>query len=47
MDKSNRYRQLIQELLTELTTVPYAYGQIDIETLFDVPNDRYMIADVG
>ncbi len=47
MDKLTQYRQLIQQLLTDQTTVPYAYGQITIETVFDTVNDRYMLADVG
>ncbi|WP_027303194.1 XisI protein [Rudanella lutea] len=47
MDKLDRYRQLIQQLLIEQTSVPYAYGEITIETIFDTANDRYMLADVG
>ena len=35
MDKLNEYRQIIERLLTECTRIPYAYGEINIETVFD------------
>lgn len=47
MDQLTHYRQIIQDVLTELTVVPFAYGEIAIETVFDVSKDRYMVVNVG
>ncbi|TAE32287.1 MAG: XisI protein [Cytophagales bacterium] len=47
MDKLTQYRQLIKQILLEQTRIPYAYGDITIETVFDTQNDRYMLTDVG
>ena len=47
MDRLNEYRQIIECLLTECTRVPYAYGEINIETVFDRKSDRYLLVTVG
>lgn len=47
MDFLNTYRQLVQRVLTEYTFVPYAYGQIQTETIFDRDSDRYLLMTVG
>jgi len=43
----DKYRYLIQQVLTEYTKIPYAYGQIQIETIFDPTSDRYLLMIVG
>jgi hypothetical protein len=35
MDKVERYRQLIQALLTEYATTPISNGEIETQTVFD------------
>jgi len=47
MDILNRYRQLIQKILTEYTQTPYAYGDIQFETVFDRESDRYLVMILG
>ncbi|GAA6621324.1 XisI protein [Scytonema sp. NUACC26] len=47
MDKLDKYRQCIQNLLTEYVAVPIANGEIDSQTVFDTQQDRYQIMNVG
>jgi len=47
MDTLTHYRQLIQHLLTQQTRVPYAYGNIQLETVFDPQADRYVLITLG
>lgn len=41
------YRRIIEAVLTEHTRIPYAYGEIQIEVVFDRTHDRYLIMNVG
>jgi hypothetical protein len=41
------YRQIIEAILTEHTRIPYAYGDIQIEVVFDRAHDRYLLMNVG
>ncbi len=47
MDIMNRYRQIIEEALEEYASIPYAYGEIETEAVFDRPRDRYLLVNVG
>jgi hypothetical protein len=47
MDNLNQYRTLIQELLTAQTQHPYAYDNIQFETVFDTQADRYLLMILG
>jgi hypothetical protein len=47
MDNLNQYRTLIQELLTAQTQPPYAYDNIQFETVFDTQADRYLLMILG
>jgi hypothetical protein len=47
MDKLETYRQIIETVLTEYTQIPYAYGDIRTEAVFDRVNDRYLLMNVG
>lgn len=47
MDFLTSYRQIIRETLTELTRVPYAHGDIQLETVFDRESDRYLTVILG
>jgi hypothetical protein len=40
-------RQQIERILTEHTRVPYAHGNVRIQTVFDRGADRYLIMLVG
>ena len=47
MDNLDTYRQLAEKILTGYTTIPYAYGNIRIQTVFDRAADHYMLMLVG
>ena len=41
------YRRIIEDILTEHTRIPYAYGDIKTEVVFDRAHDRYLLINVG
>lgn len=41
------YRPIIEQVLTDLTRIPYAYGDLHTETIFDPASDRYLVMTVG
>jgi hypothetical protein len=47
MDTLETYRQIIETTLTEYASVPYAYGDIHTEVIFDRANDHYLLVNVG
>ena len=47
MDTIDTYRQIIQKVLTECVQLPYAYGEIQNEAIFDREADRYLVVSVG
>lgn len=47
MDTLDKYRYIVQQVLTEYTKISYAYGQIQTETIFDRDSDRYLLMIVG
>lgn len=47
MDTVEMYRQVVRQVLTEQTRVPYAHGNIAIETVFDTEGDHYLVLTVG
>ena len=47
MDTLDLYRQIIENILTEYTRIPYAYGDIQTEAVFDQKHDRYLLVNVG
>jgi XisI protein len=47
MDKVSQYRQIIQSVLTEHGQVRPAYGDIEMQLLFDVERDRYQVLRAG
>src|SRR5438067_12200673 len=47
MDSVERYRELVERIITEYAQVPYAYGEIQCESVFDRASDRYLLMLVG
>jgi hypothetical protein len=47
MDTRTTYRPLIEQILTEYAQIPYAYGDIQIQTVFDREGDHYLLMLVG
>lgn len=46
MDRVSQ-RKIVMELLEEYAQYPPAYGQIEMETIFDVEQDRYQLVAIG
>lgn len=47
MDTLEQYRQLIRHILIEHTKIPFSYGEIQFETVFDSEQDRYLLMILG
>ena len=47
MDYIETYRRVIEQTLTEHARVPYAYGNIEIQTVFDDKRNHYLLMLVG
>jgi len=47
MDTLENYRQIIEKILSEYAAIPYAYGDIKSEVVFDSTNKRYLLVNVG
>ena len=47
MDSVERYRQLVQSILTDYAVIPYAHGEVRFETVMDSTSDRYLLMLVG
>ena len=41
------YRTIIERVLTEYARYPYAYGEVDRQTVFDRVRDHYLLMSVG
>ena len=47
MAKINQYRQYVRQILTEYSLHKPAYGEVEVETIFDVEHDHYQIVSAG
>ena len=47
MDTVERYRDIIERILIDYAQIPYAYGDIRSQTVFDRSNDHYLLINVG
>ena len=47
MDSLESYRRIIEDMLTEHTRIPYSFGEIEMELVFDRVHDRYLLVNVG
>ncbi|MFZ1755027.1 MAG: XisI protein [Caldilineaceae bacterium] len=47
MDSLKHYRELIQKILAKYMQTPYAYSDIQFETVFDRESDRYLVMILG
>ncbi len=43
MDPIAKYRQQVESILHEYAKIPYAHGNIDIQTIFDHEHDHYLL----
>ncbi|NJL62583.1 MAG: XisI protein [Methylacidiphilales bacterium] len=47
MDKLNRYRQIIKEVITQYSKFKPSHGDIRLDTIFDESQDRYGLMQIG
>ena len=47
MDNLTHHRELLERILSEHTKVPYAHGDIRIQTIFDRDANHYLLMLVG
>ncbi|MDZ4718616.1 MAG: XisI protein [Roseiflexaceae bacterium] len=47
MDTRTSYRHIIENILTDYASVPYAYSDIEQQTIFDRDGDHYLVMLVG
>ncbi len=47
MAKIDQYRQYVRQILIEYSLHKPAYGEVEVETIFDVEHDRYLIVSAG
>jgi len=47
MGTLDTYRQIVKQVLTEYTRIPYAYGDMQSKTVFDCESDSYMLVTLG
>lgn len=47
MDTGTTDREVIEKVLTEYASVPYAHGQVETQTVFDRQKDHYLLMIVG
>lgn len=47
MEKVEKYRQFIKQLLTQYASYSPSYGEIEVQTLFDSEQDHYQVVHLG
>lgn len=47
MDKLNQYRDIVERVLREYASIPYSYGKLQRQTVFDRERDHYLLMTVG
>lgn len=47
MDRLSNYRETIKKILTEHSQLKLAYGEVEMQLLFDENHDRYQVLRAG
>jgi hypothetical protein len=47
MDPLDAWRDTIERILSEYAAIPYRFGDVQTEVVFDRKRDRYLIVDTG
>jgi hypothetical protein len=47
MDQLTTYRNAIQQVLRGYAKIPYSYGDLHLQTVFDTTNDHYLLVVLG
>lgn len=46
-DPSTNYQQIVEQLLLSYAEIKPAYGELEVETIFDTQRDHYQIVHLG
>jgi hypothetical protein len=47
MDKLNKYRQIVKEVIARYSKLRPSHGEIRLDTIFDESQDRYGLMQIG
>jgi len=47
MDTIEKYRKIIQEVLTEYAKIPFSHGDFKSRTIFDLQSNHYLLMLIG
>lgn len=47
MDSIEKYRELIQNVLSEYASIPFSYSDVQTQTIFDRNSDHYLLMLLG
>ncbi|AFY99293.1 XisI protein [Calothrix sp. PCC 6303] len=47
MEKLEKYRENVKQILTKYSQYKPSYGEVEVEQIFDTERDRYQILSVG
>jgi XisI protein len=47
MDTQATYRDVIEKVLTEYAAIPYSYGDVKTQTVFDRVSNHYLLVLIG
>ena len=47
LEKIDKYRAIIKQILSQYSSYKPSYGDIEIQTLFDTEQDHYQVLGVG
>jgi hypothetical protein len=47
MDRLDEFRDTIERVMTEYARIPYRFGEVDTQTVFDRKSDHYLLMLVG
>ena len=47
VEKSEKYREIVQGMLNQYAQIPYAHDDLADETIFDKEADRYLLLTLG
>ena len=47
LEKIDKYRSIIKQILSQYATYKPSYGDINIQTAFDTENDHYQVIAIG
>ncbi len=47
MDTLDRYREIIEQVLSDYAAVPYVHGEFETEIIFDQKRNHYLLINMG